>query len=263
MFCQACGKQIPDTAKFCEFCGKPTTATAPLPPAPPSAPAAPVRPATPSAPGPAMPAKSSGMAIGSLFCGIFGFLFFPVSIVAVVLGHISRSEIRKSAGRRKGAGMALAGLIMGYLGIAVIPILIIAAIAIPNLLRARTQAGEVSAVGSLRTINTAAVTYFSTCPKVGFPPSLAAMGPTPSPSDSCPDGANLIDPMLATGTKAGYVFTYAARDMDGNGSFDTYTLTADPVKPGNTGRRYFFTDESGVIRSEMNSPASASSPPLG
>ncbi len=154
------------------------------------------------------------------------------------------------------------GFTLIELMIVVAIIAIIAAIAIPNLLRARTQAGEVSAVGSLRTINTAAVTYFSTCPKVGYPPSLAAMGPTPSPSEPCPEGANLIDSALASGTKSGYVFTYFPRDMDGNGTYDTYTLTADPVKPGNTGRRYFFSDESGVIRSEMNSPANASSPPL-
>ena len=41
-------------------------------------------------------------------------------------------------------------------------ILIIAAIAIPNLLRARMAANEASAVGSIRTINTSAVTYSST-----------------------------------------------------------------------------------------------------
>ncbi|MGB6959444.1 MAG: prepilin-type N-terminal cleavage/methylation domain-containing protein, partial [Candidatus Acidiferrum sp.] len=41
-------------------------------------------------------------------------------------------------------------------------ILIIAAIAIPNLLRSRLAANEASAVSSLRTINTAEVTYNST-----------------------------------------------------------------------------------------------------
>ena len=51
-------------------------------------------------------------------------------------------------------------------------ILIIAAIAIPNLLRSRMAANEASAVGSLRTINTAEVTYSTTYPTVGF----AALG---------------------------------------------------------------------------------------
>ncbi len=47
-------------------------------------------------------------------------------------------------------------------------ILIIAAIAIPNLLRSRMAANEASAVGSLRTINTAEVTFSTTYPSIGF-----------------------------------------------------------------------------------------------
>ena len=47
-------------------------------------------------------------------------------------------------------------------------ILIIAAIAIPNLLRSRMAANEASAVGSIRTINTASVT-FNTTYGDGFP----------------------------------------------------------------------------------------------
>lgn len=41
-------------------------------------------------------------------------------------------------------------------------ILIIAAIAIPNLLRSKEAANESSAVGSLRTLNTASVTFSTT-----------------------------------------------------------------------------------------------------
>ena len=43
-------------------------------------------------------------------------------------------------------------------------ILIIAAIAIPNLLKARISANESSAVGSIRTLNTANVQYAAQCP---------------------------------------------------------------------------------------------------
>ena len=50
-------------------------------------------------------------------------------------------------------------------------ILIIAAIAIPNLLRSRIAANQASAVGSLRTLNTAEITYSSTY-NVGFTYSL-------------------------------------------------------------------------------------------
>src|SRR6266480_4777637 len=56
-------------------------------------------------------------------------------------------------------------------------ILIIAAIAIPNLLRSRMAANEASAVGSIRTINTAAVTYSSTYPAAGYPSALSQLSP--------------------------------------------------------------------------------------
>jgi len=222
--------------------------TGPQPPSP-TSPAAPQPPAAP-------PPETSGMAVGSLICGIL-FAFLPAAITAVVLGHISRAEIRRSAGRLKGDGMALAGLILGYVGISFIPIImIIAAIAIPNLLRARMTANEASAVGSLRTLNVAAVTYSTQCD--GFPPTLDAMGP---PANGCTT-ADLIDSVLASGSKTGYTFTYAAGDADGDGRMDTYTVTAIPSNVGTTGQRHFFVDQTGVIRVEMNQPASVDSPPI-
>ena len=56
-------------------------------------------------------------------------------------------------------------------------ILIIAAIAIPNLLRSRIAANEASAVGSLRTLNTAEITYNTTYPTIGFACSLGVLAP--------------------------------------------------------------------------------------
>jgi hypothetical protein len=61
--------------------------------------------------------QTSGKAIVSM---LFGFLFFlfPAAITAVILGHMSNSEIRKSGGRLKGARIALTGTLLGYAGIA-------------------------------------------------------------------------------------------------------------------------------------------------
>ena len=69
--------------------------------------------------------------------------------------------------KKKQKGFSLIELL-----IVVAIILIIAAIAIPNLLRSRMAANEASAVGSLRTINTACVTYSTTYPNVGYPDGL-------------------------------------------------------------------------------------------
>ncbi len=68
-------------------------------------------------------------------------------------------------------------------------ILIIAAIAIPNLLRARIAANESSAVASIRTINTAMISYDSSYPTVGYASSLSVLGGsctgTTVPTTSC------------------------------------------------------------------------------
>src|ERR1700674_2188763 len=76
-------------------------------------------------------------------------------------------------------------------------ILIIAAIAIPNLMRAKIAANESSAVGSLHAINTACANYVTTYGG-SYPPSLAALGPSASPTSA---SADLLDSVLSSGTK--------------------------------------------------------------
>src|SRR5260370_3154723 len=83
-------------------------------------------------------------------------------------------------------------------------ILIIAAIAIPNLMRSRMAANESSAVGSLRTINTAEVTY-STTYGTGFAP-LGNLGGA-DPCTAAAATACLIDSVLTAGNKSGYTLT--------------------------------------------------------
>ena len=135
-------------------------------------------------------------------------------------------------------------------------ILIIAAISVPNLLRSRMAANEASAVGSLRTINTACITYSTTFG--GFPSSLASMGTSGAASST---SADLIDNVLASGTKTGYTFTYTAGAVAG-GVIPVYTVTASPIVAGQTGQRYFFTDQSAVIRFNVSALATVSDSPL-
>src|ERR1700746_1839225 len=89
-------------------------------------------------------------------------------------------------------------------------ILGIAAIAIPNLIRARMQANEASAVASIHAVNTAEMSYQSACPTTGFCAALADLGDGgTSPCTGSATASCYIDQNLAGGTKSGYLFTYA------------------------------------------------------
>jgi prepilin-type N-terminal cleavage/methylation domain-containing protein len=153
---------------------------------------------------------------------------------------------------RKQKGFSLIELL-----IVVAIILIIAAIAIPNLLRSRIAANEASAVGSLRTINTAEVTYASTYPSQGFA-TLAALG-GPAGAASSSSQAEVIDNVLASGTKSGYYFTVTAT---GTAPISTYSSNADPQISDQTGKRHFYSDASGVIRYNSSAAATSADNPL-
>jgi type IV pilus assembly protein PilA len=130
-------------------------------------------------------------------------------------------------------------------------ILIIAAIAIPNLLRSRMAANEASAVGSLRTVNTAEVTYSTTYPNIGFAPSLQNLGGTAAACAgvvATPAAACLIDDVLSmVRVKSGYQFALAAAN-GGGPVFVTYISIAAPSVVGQSGQRAFCSSQSGVVR---------------
>jgi type IV pilus assembly protein PilA len=139
-------------------------------------------------------------------------------------------------------------------------ILIIAAIAIPNLLRSRIAANQASAIGSMRTINTAEVT-FSSAYGQGFSSTLAQLGP-PTSGPVTAAAAGLIDSVLASGSKSGYAFTYAPALPDSVGRYNGYTINANPTTPGQTGTAYYFTDQTYVIRGSVTGTASVSDSPV-
>jgi len=157
---------------------------------------------------------------------------------------------------RKQHGFSLIELL-----IVVAIILIIASIAIPNLLRSRIAANEASAVGSLRTINTAEITYASPYPTPGYSADLNSLAgsscATPTSAAAC-----LIDATLAAATsstspgKSGYYFTYTASSTLG------YTLTGQPHHAGSTGNKFFYTDGTAVIHYNPGSAATSSSPAI-
>ena len=121
----------------------------------------------------------------------------------------------------------------------------------------RMRANELSAVHSLRTINVACVTYSATY-GIGYPSALdylEASGPTTRTA------ASLIDDALARGEKDGYKFTYTP-GAPFAGTVPVYILRADPASPGETGRRHYFTDPSGVIRWNDSAPAAEMDPAI-
>jgi prepilin-type N-terminal cleavage/methylation domain-containing protein len=159
--------------------------------------------------------------------------------------------------RNKQKGFSLIELL-----IVVAIILIIAAIAIPNLLRSKMAANEASAVGSLRTINTAAISYSSTY-GVGFPTALSQLGPVASGSATS-SSADLIDGVLATGTKSGYSFGITAPGTTPSGvTGQTYDALATPITQNVSGSRGFYTNQTAVIRQHIGAPAVIGDPPIG
>ena len=158
----------------------------------------------------------------------------------------SKTEKRENE-MRKQKGFSLIELL-----IVVAIILIIAAIAIPNLLRARMAANESSAVSSIRTVNTAEVSYQSTYQN-GYSTSLAQLGPAAAGACTAPTAANacLIDYSLSTATastapKSGYYFTFTTLS-----TATSYVIGGQPQKANQTGISTFCSSEDGVLHKDV------------
>lgn len=70
---------------------------------------------------------TNGLAIASLACGLGQFVLGPLTTIpAIVLGHVARSQIKRTG--EQGAGLALAGLTLGW--VAVLLAVLIAVVAV-------------------------------------------------------------------------------------------------------------------------------------
>lgn len=127
------------------------------------------------------PPKTNGLAIASLVLGLLGFLIGFItlmipSILAIIFGHIARSQIKHANGQQTGGGLALAGLITGYIIMSFFLIGIIAAIALPAYMDYSTRA-QLSAIE--QQLSTQVASYASTHAKLPGKTTNFALNLTP------------------------------------------------------------------------------------
>ena len=114
-------------------------------------------------------------------------------------------------------------------------------------------ANESAAVGGVRTLNTAEITYAASFPAHGFTCTLSDLGGMGSGSGVTEHQAMLIDPRFAGGKKNGYLFAFSG--CDGTPA-SRYSVTAVPADP-TSGTRAFCSDESAAIRFSADGKATS------
>ena len=149
---------------------------------------------------------------------------------------------------RKAHGFALIDLIFvcGIIGV-------LCSIAVPRLLLAKQAAGAASAIGSMRTVNSAELTYALTCGAGFYAPDLTTLGTPPAGSREAFLGGDLG--LANTVTKSGYVIQlsatpFAAAPAGCNGlgaglAGQGFKAAGDPAGPQNP--RFFGTNANGMI----------------
>jgi hypothetical protein len=160
-----------------------------------------------------------------------------------------RVQALETPAHRKGAGRFVG---VGVMAAYFLCVLLCAAVIFPCTIRSNITANELLAVIGLRTIHEAAVAY-KDAHKNGYPSSLSVLGPPGEGEQPGCARADLIEQLLARGTRAGYSFEFAPGPVlqepsagcpEGVGSFE---VVARPIQYGRTGVRSFRVDHHGVI----------------
>ena len=144
-------------------------------------------------------------------------------------------ESRLRARRVKQQGFSLIELL-----IVIAIILIILSIALPQMSKSRMHAQEMAGIAEIKTINQAQIQYQSQFGQ--FATTLAQLGPpTSAGAAEGPAAAGLIPASLASGAAGGYNFTITQTPTG-------YALSAVPKTFNSTGRRTFYSDQTGIVR---------------
>lgn len=160
--------------------------------------------------------------------------------------------VRMASPQKKNSDAKLA-LLIGACLLIIIPFVLIVARVVAGRsdeAQAHIALNELAAPAAIRVIVTTANTYRDSYHH--YPRELAQLGP-PVSGAADEDAAELIDSRLASGTKDGYQFSYAATDAG-------FEVHADPVTASD-GVRHFFSSQEGIIHSD-NKPATSASPLL-
>lgn len=124
----------------------------------------------------------------------------------------------------------------------------LAALAVPVFIASRVNANEASAIVSCRTIQTACQNFYTNSNPHTYPASLDDLATADPP---------YLDSVIGVRKeKQGYGFDYSLNDPE------SFTLYAEPTTPGRTGNRYFFMDETGIIRAKKGGRAGESDAPI-
>ena len=178
---------------------------------------------------------------------------------------IGRSDMEPTLRQRKrgDAGFTLIDIlfVVGLIGV-------LASMAIPGMMKARGAAQAASALGTLRLVNSAELSFAITCGLGFYAPDLQTLGmPPPGATD-----AFLADEMTGAATfiRSGYTFGLAGTAHVGapascNGlgpgqAAPGYAATGDPLDATDT--RFFGTNSDGVIFRHTSSLA-ATMPEIG
>jgi prepilin-type N-terminal cleavage/methylation domain-containing protein len=128
---------------------------------------------------------------------------------------------------------------------------ILASVSMAMYRNSRVSAGEATAVATLHSINEAQFAFSQACGNQRYAPTLASLGvPMPSTGHAFLSADLAADPAV----KGGYQFTMAGTAVSDTGltctggtPVQSYQITADPVRPGLSGIRYFATNTDRVL----------------
>jgi type IV pilus assembly protein PilA len=128
--------------------------------------------------------------------------------------------------------------------------LILMALAVPQMLKVKKNANQVSAVQTMRTIGSAELSYASAYPGFGCP--LSVLGGDPKTGAPTAQAAQLLPADLAAaGQKSGYTFTVTCGSKTTLNNQDVYNsveITGVPQTVGKTGDNGYCSDENNVIK---------------